>query len=135
MRKILILVISSIMAGCTTSPNDTNVHQNLVSHNDEKKFDKNKNSYSPPVYSGCKRPSYPFESMRSEEEGTTGILFVIGIDGVAIDTKIEKSSGYDRLDQTAIQALVLCKFNPLIVDGVPKKSWTAINYVWKLPPK
>jgi len=81
----------------------------------------------------CDKPDYPRNSLRNEEQGTTRIQFLIGLDGRVADSKIEKSSGFRALDAAAKNALSLCKFKPGTVDGKPQQSSTYVDYVWKLP--
>lgn len=81
----------------------------------------------------CDKPDYPRNSLRNEEQGTTRIAFLIGLDGQVAQAKIERSSGYRALDVAARNALSLCKFKPGTIDGKPQQSWTAVDYVWKLP--
>lgn len=80
----------------------------------------------------CDKPEYPAASKRLEEEGTVVVSFLIDVDGRVVDSRIEKSSGYDRLDQAARNALGRCKFKPGTVDGKPEQSWASIKYTWRL---
>lgn len=80
----------------------------------------------------CDKPEYPAASKRLEEEGTVVVSFLIDIDGRVVDSKVEKTSGYDRLDQAARNALGKCKFKPGTVDGKPEQSWASIKYTWRL---
>ena len=84
-------------------------------------------------FSTCDKPDYPRNSLRNEEQGTVRIQFLIGLDGRVADSRVEKSSGFRALDAAAKNALSLCKFKPGLVDGKPQQSWTAVDYVWKLP--
>jgi len=84
-------------------------------------------------FSTCDKPDYPRNSLRNEEQGTTRLQFLIGLDGKVADSKIERSSGFRALDAAAKNALSLCKFKPGLVDGKPQQSWTVVDYVWKLP--
>ena len=84
-------------------------------------------------FSTCDKPDYPRNSLRNEEQGTTRLMFLIGLDGKVADSKIEKSSGFRALDAAAKNALSLCKFKPGLIDGKPQQSWTVVDYVWKLP--
>jgi protein TonB len=84
-------------------------------------------------FTTCDKPDYPRNSLRNEEQGTTRLAFLIGLDGRVADSKVEKSSGFRALDAAAKNALSLCKFKPGTVDGKPQQSWTAVDYVWKLP--
>lgn len=89
----------------------------------------------PPVIDAarsCEKPEYPAASKRLEEEGTVLLRFLIDIDGRVLDSRVEKSSGYDRLDQAARVALGKCRFRPGSVDGKPEQSWASLKYVWRL---
>lgn len=80
----------------------------------------------------CSKPEYPSASRRFEETGTVVLNFLIDADGRVVQSKIQSSSGYERLDEAARQALSLCRFKPGTVDGKPEKSWHKLKYVWKL---
>lgn len=80
----------------------------------------------------CDKPEYPSASRRMEEEGTVGLRFLVGVDGKVIQSEVEKSSGYKRLDEAARAGLSKCQFRPAMVDGQPEQAWTTIRYVWRL---
>ena len=80
----------------------------------------------------CEKPEYPSASRRMEEEGTVGLRFLVGADGKVIQSEIEKSSGYKRLDEAARAGLSKCQFRPAMLDGKPEQAWTTIRYVWRL---
>ena len=80
----------------------------------------------------CAKPEYPPASLRAQETGLVVLQFLIGVDGSAIESKVEKSSGYRRLDEAARKALELCKFRPGTEEGKPVQSWARIEYQWKL---
>ncbi len=80
----------------------------------------------------CEKPEYPSASRRMEEEGTVGLRFLVGADGKVIESEVEKSSGYKRLDEAARAGLSKCQFRPAMVDGKPEQAWTTIRYVWRL---
>ncbi len=80
----------------------------------------------------CEKPEYPAASKRLEEEGTVVVRFLIDVDGRVIESKVENSSGYDRLDHAARNALGKCKFKPGTVDGKPEQGWASIKYTWRL---
>jgi len=87
-------------------------------------------SIAPGVH--CKTPEYPKASRRLTEEGIVSLRFLIDSEGRVLNAEVEKSSGYNRLDEAARQALSLCQFRPGQIDGKPVKSWARINYSWKL---
>jgi protein TonB len=80
----------------------------------------------------CDKPEYPSASRRMEEEGTVSLRFLVGIDGKIIQSEVEKSSGYKRLDEAARAGLSKCQFKPATVDGKPEQAWTTLRYVWRL---
>jgi len=80
----------------------------------------------------CSKPEYPSASRRFEESGVVVLNFLIDADGRVVQSNIHSSSGYERLDEAARQALSLCRFKPGTVDGKPEKSWHKLKYVWKL---
>ena len=95
---------------------------------------------APPVRTGaviqagatCAKPDYPSASRRLEEEGTVTLKFLIGIDGRVMQAEVEKTSGFQRLDEAARNALSKCQFKPGTVDGKPEQSWASIKYTWRL---
>jgi len=91
--------------------------------------------HTPPVVDaakGCKQPEYPPVSKRLEESGVVVLQFLIGTDGSVLDSKVDSTSGYPRLDDAARSALSLCHFKPGAVDGKPEQSWAKIRYTWKI---
>jgi protein TonB len=80
----------------------------------------------------CTKPDYPSASRRLEEEGTVTLKFLIGVDGRVLQAEIEKTSGFNRLDEAARNALSKCQFRPGTVDGKPEQSWATIKYTWRL---
>ena len=94
---------------------------------------------SPPVQtsavisaSSCEKPDYPSASKRLEEEGTVQLKFLVGVDGKVIESAIEKSSGFRRLDEAARAGLSKCQFKPASLDGKPQQSWASLRYTWRL---
>lgn len=80
----------------------------------------------------CKPPQYPPSSRRHDESGAVVLRFLIDTDGSVLDSKVETSSGFERLDEAALHGLALCHFKPGSVDGRPERSWARMRYVWKL---
>ena len=82
--------------------------------------------------SSCEKPEYPSASKRLEEEGTVQLKFLVGADGKVIESAVEKSSGFRRLDEAARQSLSKCTFKPGTKDGVAVERWASMKYTWKL---
>ena len=76
---------------------------------------------------------YPIESRRREETGTTGITFTIAPNGRLTAFGVVRSSGFLRLDFTALVKLAGCNFRPgTDADGNPTSGSFDVDYVWKL---
>jgi periplasmic protein TonB len=80
----------------------------------------------------CGKPDYPSASRRANETGTVLLSFLIDEDGKVVESKVERSSGYRRLDDAAREALGLCKFRPATENGKPMRAWARLEYVWTL---
>lgn len=80
----------------------------------------------------CRTPEYPSMSKRLEEQGTVVLAFLVGVDGRVIDSRVEESSGSERLDEAARKALSLCRFKPGTADGQPEQAWARMKYTWRL---
>ena len=81
--------------------------------------------------SACRQPEYPPVSERLGEAGTVVLQMLVGVDGKVTDSRIETSSGFERLDKAAQQALSRCRFTPGTVDGKPEPSWAPLKYTFK----
>ena len=82
--------------------------------------------------SSCEKPEYPSASKRLEEEGTVTLKFLVGADGKVIESAVEKSSGFRRLDEAARAGLSKCQFKPGTIDGKPQQTWASMKYTWRL---
>ena len=70
-------------------------------------------------------------SERLGEAGSVVLQLLVGVDGKVTDSKVETSSGYERLDKAAQAALSRCKFEPGTVDGVPSPAWAQLKYTFR----
>lgn len=59
-----------------------------------------------------------------------GVL--VGMSGKAMETKLEKTSGYRNLDRAAASAFSKCKFKPASKEGKVDLQWAAISLEFKL---
>ncbi len=80
----------------------------------------------------CQKPEYPPAALRAQETGIVLLAFLIDVDGSALESRIERSTGFRRLDEAARKALALCKFKPATTDGKPERAWAKIEYEWKI---
>lgn len=77
-------------------------------------------------------PAYPAMSRRLGETGRVIVRVLIGPDGRAQEARIQKSSGYERLDQVALEtARDRWRYKPGTRDGVPEAMWfnVPLNFV------
>ena len=83
------------------------------------------------AYLNNPKPSYPAISKRMGEQGKVMVRVLIGTDGVPQKTEISQSSGYDRLDRQAQDAVMRWRFVPGKRNGVPETMWNLvpINFV------
>jgi protein TonB len=56
----------------------------------------------------------------------------VGADGKVIESAVEKSSGFRRLDEAARAGLSKCQFKPGTIDGKPQQTWASMKYTWRL---
>ena len=63
-------------------------------------------------------------SRRLQEQGQVIHSVLIGADGLPINAKLVKSSGFDRLDEAAYKAVMRWRYVPGKINGVP----TPMNY-------
>jgi len=80
----------------------------------------------------CQEPEYPSTSLKREEQGTVLLMMLIDVDGRVRESKVQQSSGYERLDRAARDGLTQCRFKPRIVDGKPEASWGQMKYTWRI---
>ena len=63
-------------------------------------------------------PVYPAMSKRLNEQGQVIHSVMIGVDGLPINARLVKSSGFDRLDQAAYKAVMGWRYTPGKRNGV-----------------
>jgi len=68
-------------------------------------------------------PSYPAISHRLGEQGKVVIRVLISKDGMAQQGDIQQSSGYARLDQAALRAVMGWRYVPGRRDGMAQDMW------------
>ncbi len=76
------------------------------------------------AYLNNQPPPYPAMSRRLGETGRVVVRVLIGTDGRAMEAQIQKSSGYERLDQVALEtARDRWRYVPGTRGGVPEAMW------------
>lgn len=76
-------------------------------------------------------PPYPPLSKRLGEQGKVLVRVLIGVDGTAQKADIKQSSGFERLDQSALSTVLHWRYVPGKRAGVPEAMWfnVPINFV------
>lgn len=77
-------------------------------------------------------PPYPAISRRLNEQGKTILRVLIGADGQPQRAEVGKSSGFDRLDQAAVTAVLRWRFVPGKRGGVAEAMWFNLPINWEL---
>ncbi len=86
-----------------------------------------------PPKKGLSRPPYPSASLRLSEEGVVGLALYLDETGKVRDGKIESSSGYERLDSSALKhAIRAWKFEPCAKANQPVACWHRIKFRFKI---
>jgi len=67
-------------------------------------------------------PKYPQSALLAMVEGETILAFTVTEAGMVIDPEVDRSSGDDRLDKAAMEAIEKWRYAPRFVDGKPVKS-------------
>lgn len=82
-------------------------------------------------YAQSCKPNYPAMSKRLGEQGKVIVRVLVGADGLPKSAEVKKSSGFDRLDEAAVEYIMKCRFVPGKVNGVVQAmSYDApVNYV------
>lgn len=64
-------------------------------------------------------PNYPDIAKENEEEGVVTLTLTVTPTGRTSDIKILQTSGFSRLDRSALHAMKRCLFNPALKNGKP----------------
>jgi protein TonB len=77
-------------------------------------------------------PRYPPESRRSREQGLVSLRVLIDELGRARDVRVERSSGFPRLDEAARTAVARAVFKPYVESGVAQPAIVIIPIEFSL---
>ncbi|MFP5406193.1 MAG: energy transducer TonB [Gammaproteobacteria bacterium] len=81
------------------------------------------------TWAGNTPPPYPKLARRLGEEGDVLLDIRVERDGRVSEVRLERSSGFDRLDQAAMDTVRTWRFQPATVDGQPVAEWYR-NWKW-----
>ena len=83
------------------------------------------------AYLNNPRPSYPSISRRMGEQGKVLLRVLVNEQGLPEQIELKESSGFDRLDKAALNAVQRWRFVPGKRNGVPESMWNIVpvNFV------
>lgn len=81
---------------------------------------------------GLSEPYYPVDMIRSGAEGTVVLSIYILADGRVGDVKLISSSGFAKLDQSALREAKKWRFVPGTSDGQPMAMWKQVPVTFRL---
>jgi protein TonB len=81
---------------------------------------------------GLSAPTYPASEIRAGHEGTVLLSVYVLENGRVGQVRIERSSGYERLDQAAVREARRWRFKPGMRDGVPVPMWKQVPITYQL---
>jgi len=77
-------------------------------------------------------PGYPSQSRRLGEEGRVLLRVQVSAEGSAITVQVKQSSGFERLDDAARNAVARWKFVPAHQNGLAITSWVEVPLQFSL---
>jgi protein TonB len=80
------------------------------------------------------RPPYPPFSKRMGEQGLVVVRALIEVNGTASKAEVKTSSGFDRLDAAALQAVLKWRYVPGKRNGEPQAMWFDVPIDFHLTP-
>lgn len=78
------------------------------------------------------KPVYPGISKRLGEQGQAIHSVLIGVDGLPVSAQLVRSSGFERLDQAAYEAVMRWRYVPGKRNGVPVAMSFNVPILWEL---
>lgn len=75
---------------------------------------------------------FPLLSRRAKESGTVVLRITVDVNGRLKDAWVQKSSGFERLDQQALQDMRSARFAPQMEDGKPVEWQTLAPLAYDL---
>lgn len=73
------------------------------------------------------KPEYPSESLSRGEQGNLKLWLFVDVEGRPVDLKLRRSSGFERLDEPAIQEAWNWRFQPGTLDGKAVAQWISVE--------
>jgi TonB family protein len=80
-----------------------------------------------------RQPIYPDLAERNGEQGTVAIDLLIRPSGRAVKARVSQTSGYEDLDNAAMEGVLNWRFVPGTSQGEVMSTWTTVKIVYRLP--
>jgi len=77
-------------------------------------------------------PVYPAQSRRGGEQGSGVFRVLVNENGRPQEVTVLKSSGFPRLDESAMDAIRRWVFKPAVQNSQPVRSWTKVQVTFRL---
>ncbi|MDR2244700.1 MAG: energy transducer TonB [Burkholderiales bacterium] len=78
------------------------------------------------------KPEYPFQSRRLREQGLVKLRVHVTVEGHAGEVTLHTSSGHERLDKAAVEAVKRWQFRPAQRAGMPVAGWVIVPVRFEL---
>ncbi len=78
------------------------------------------------------KPRYPASARRNGESGTVLLKVLVTREGLAGRIELESSSGYNALDQSALETVKRWRFTPAQRGGDPIETWVRVPIEFRL---
>lgn len=72
------------------------------------------------------KPSYPRLSKRMGEQGEVRLRVLVAVDGRVASVQLSRSSGFERLDEAALESVKQWRFKPATQGGEPLETWVEV---------
>lgn len=76
--------------------------------------------------------NYPALSRRLQEQGRVDVRVLVDAQGLPRETQVARSSGYPRLDESALATARATRFVPYMQNGVPMPFWVVMPMIFEL---
>lgn len=84
------------------------------------------------AYLNNPKPVYPLEARQRNWQGTVVLRVSVSEDGHVLQVNLQRSSGHETLDESALAAVKDWRFVPAKRGETPEPSWVSVPIVFKL---
>ena len=83
-------------------------------------------------YLRAPEPAYPLAARRAHEEGRVDVRVLVDAGGAPQQAIVQRSSGFERLDEAALAAVRAARFVPYAEDGIARAFWVVVPLIFEL---